>query len=271
VSRCRDDFKVVVALGALGVAIAFTSTAEAGDAYDDGEKADEPDVEEPDPQETNEGDESLKAGGLDAPEAMPEAEDSRSDIEKNLDEADQKDSGRGLEFVWLNGELGFQLLSLTSLSNDNLALGENSTFSSSVVLGAGAGIRVLYFTLGGRFRYAPGPNYNVWSLLGELGLRVPLGSFEPHAMLGLGYAGVARFETGSGALDPFGGMALRLGGGLDYYLSDSFSVGATVTGEMLFLKRAAARDNFCNDCQYLEEGSGVGTGLVTSLVVGLHF
>ncbi len=256
---------------ALGIVVLSQTPASAGDAYDDDWRAIEPEIEETDTKESEGADESLKAGGLEAPDAMPEAEDSRSEIEKNLEKADEKDSGRGLEFVWLNGEIGFQLLSLTSLSNNNLVPDRDSTFSSSLELGAGAGIRVLYFTLGARFRYAPGADYNVWSLLGEAGLHIPLGSFEPQVVLGLGYSGVTAFETGSGDLDPFGGVALRLGGGLDYYLSDSFSVGARVTGEMLFLKRPAARDSFCNSCGYLEEGSGAGTGLLTSLLVGLHF
>lgn len=255
----------------LGTVLFFASRADAGDAYDDDQKAVEPEAEDVPAGDESEGDESLKAGGLSAPVAMPEAENSQSQIEKDLEEADLKDSGRGLEFVWLNGELGLQVQSLTSLSNRNLAPDQDSTFSSSVLLGAGAGVRVLYFTLGGRFRYAPGPDYNLWSVLGELGLRVPIGSFEPYAVFGVGYSGVTRFETASGALDPFGGVSLRLGGGLEYYLSDSFSVGGSVTGELLFLQRAAARDSFCNDCAYLKEGSGVGTGLVTSLLAGLHF
>ena len=254
-----------------GIIFLSQTPALAGDAYDDDQRAIEPELEDPDTEESERADESLRAGGLEAPEAMPEVEDSRSEIEKNLEKADEKDSGRGLEFVWLNGEIGFQLLSLTSLSNNNLVPDRDSTFSSSLELGAGAGIRVLYFTMGARFRYAPGADYNLWSLLGEAGLHIPLGSFEPHVVLGLGYSGVTAFETGSGDLDPFGGVALRLGGGLEYYLSDSFSVGARMTGEMLFLKRPAARDSFCDSCGYLKEGSGVGTGLQTSLLVGLHF
>lgn len=264
----RWSLATVLATGAL---VAHQLPARASDAYSDDPRTVEPETEEDEPEEPTQADESLKAGGLEAPEAMPEAEDSRSDIEKNLEKADEKDSGRGLEFVWLNGEVGFQLLSLTSLSNNNLVPDRDSTFSSSLELGAGAGIRVLYFTLGGRFRFAPGPSYNVWSLLGELGFHIPLGSFEPYAILGAGYAGVTRFETASGELEPFGGAAVRLGAGIDYYLSDSFSVGASVTGEMLFLKRSGARDSFCNSCGYLQDGTGVGTGLVTSLIVGLHF
>ena len=51
---------------------------------------------------------NLQAGGLKPPEAV-ETDTNPSQAtqtEAQLDRADKEDSGRGLEFVWLNAELG---------------------------------------------------------------------------------------------------------------------------------------------------------------------
>ena len=83
-------------------------------------------------------------------------------------------------------------------------------------------MRIIYFTLGPRFRYASLGAFNHWSLLGEFALRVPLGKLEPFVLLGAGYGAIG----GLPGVASFGGIDLHLGGELHYYLSDSFSVGA---------------------------------------------
>lgn len=258
-------------LGAACLVLSIVSSAQADDAYDDSKRRAQPeDYQEEDDREGANSDQ-LSAGGLAAPEAMPEAGDERSGIERELDEADQRDSGRGLEFVWLESEIGAQLADLTGLSNQGLLATDDSSSLGGLLLGAGAGVRVLYFRLGARFHYAFGANYNLWSLGGELGLRVPLGAFEPYAHVGLGAQRVTQFQTIHGTLGSFGGLGLNLGGGFDYYFSDSFSVGTRVDGDLLFLRRGAEATDFCVGCEYTEEGRGAGLALSGSLILGLHF
>src|SRR5690606_42135559 len=53
---------------------------------------------------------NLEAGGLRPPEAVDSTEPAEqppgeAQVETELDKADSEDTGRGLEFVWLNGEV----------------------------------------------------------------------------------------------------------------------------------------------------------------------
>lgn len=258
-------------LGAISVVLLSASPSWADDAYDDSERRAQPEDYETGESRDDESSGQLTAGGLAAPEAMPEAGDERTDIERELDEADQRDSGRGLEFVWLESELGVQFADLANLSNQELIAPNDSSTLGGLMLGAGAGVRALYFRLGARFHYAFGADYNLWSLAGVLGIRVPLGSFEPYAHLGLGAQRVSQFQTTEGTLGNFGGLGLNLGGGFDYYFSDSFSVGTRVDTEFLFLKRGAEAADFCAGCEYTQEGRGTGFAVSASLILALHF
>ena len=95
----------------------------------------------------------MQSGGLAPPPPMNEDPDSAATEEK-LETADQKDSGRGLEWVYLNGEIGFEHLGLQTFK------ATNNLFDSKVVpstetgllYGAGVGIRLVFITLGARFR-----------------------------------------------------------------------------------------------------------------------
>lgn len=227
--------------------------------------------------EKEESEESLSAGGLEAPDALPEGQDQRSDIERELDEAEEKDAGRGLEFAWLSGEFGYE--TLYSIKAGTLFGDGNGLSGSGFVLGAGAGLRVLYFTLGARFRHSWLSDFQSWSLVGEAGLRVPLGMWEPYATLAGGLSRVpglsvpASGEIAGGELGVLRGFDLRLGGGVDIYLSDSFSVGAAIHSDFLFLRRKAAPE-LCvsgETCALSERGTGISGGLSGTVLVGLHF
>lgn len=216
----------------------------------------------------------LSAGGLDAPDAMPEPEDQRSEIEKELDEADRQDSGRGLAFAWVDGTFGYQLIAPTGFSNQGLtdtSLGPRS----ALVLGGGAGIRLLYFSLGGRFRYIPTSDYSFWTLGAEIAFRVPVGSFEPYAQVGLGYAHLGGLKSQTGErIRQVRGLDVRVAGGLDYYLSQTFSVGVQVGFDFVSLHRAKQDASVCGSvspCMFDERGQSAGFALSPSLVLGLHF
>src|SRR5690349_24049356 len=64
-------------------------------------------------------------GGLAPPPALesnetPEAPPPGTETEAKLEEAERKDAGRGLEFFWLNGEIGAEHLGLRSFSDSDL-------------------------------------------------------------------------------------------------------------------------------------------------------
>lgn len=227
---------------------------------------------------------NLQAGGLRPPEAVDTAPpategQSEAEVERELERAEQEDAGKGLSFVWLNGEIGYDLLGLQALSDSDLVDGELvESKQSGLTYGAGLGVRLFVLTLGGRFRYATYADARRWSLNAEGGLRIPLGKLEVFVAAGAGYTSLGGFASDSASVDlskmSISGFDVRLGGGVDYFLSSAFSVGASVNGEVTFLSRDALDvSDMPQGAQavYADDGSGIGAGMTALAVVGLHF
>jgi hypothetical protein len=106
-------------------------------------------------------------------------------------------------------------------------------------------------------------------------------------MVGAGYARVGSYDAGtitpsvhSDDLD-IDGFNVRLGGGLDYYITPRFSVGLSLSAELLSLYRsqvsgvavpaAPANDAQRANAVYGREGSGLGWAFASAAVLGLHF
>ncbi len=229
----------------------------------------------------------LNAGGL-KPPAPIEATDGAapSQPEAQLAQADKEDSGRGLEFVWLNGEVGAEYLGLETLKSKQLVDGGPVAKSKGLgaMYGAGLGARLLAFTFGARFRFANFEDYQLWTLNAEAGFHVPLGRLEPYGSLGVGYASLGDFKhkdrdlVTTGASVKANGVDARIGAGLDYYVTNTLSVGANLTGEVLFLGRSAYSATSSTQIgviqltsPYAQHGSGIGVGGTLSAVIGLHF
>jgi len=230
----------------------------------------------------------MEAGGLAPPPSTSPESPEVAQTEAKLDEAEQKDSGRGLEWVWLNAEIGFEHLGLQTFHANNLVdAAIVGTTQTGFLYGAGLGVRLVFITLGARFRMGMFSAYDLWTLDGEVGLRIPLGKLEPHLMIAAGFASLGAFsasDVGGGVnrdnLD-ISGYNVRAGGGLDYYVTPIFSVGAAVTFELLGLSRASVSD--LQNLQsggastatagelYQASGSSLGSALTGTLVLGLHF
>ena len=218
----------------------------------------------------------LSAGGLAPPPAVEsqkaaeEPQAAPSGTEQELAAAEREDSGRGLEFVWLAGEVGVGHFGLGAFDPGELALANvDQSKQTGLVAGAGLGVRIIYFTVGARFRYAPLPDWTLWTVGAEGGLHIPLGALEPYFTVGLGYVNVKPKE---GELDAQG-FDGRLGAGIDYYLTNMFSVGANLTGDVLVLsgsKIPAVPDTGAG-APPPENGSSVGAGVTLTAVMGLHF
>jgi hypothetical protein len=224
---------------------------------------------------------NLQAGGLKPPEAV-QSEPSptkATQTEAELDRADKEDSGRGLEFAWLNAELGPQYVGLQALKADNLVDGTLAESKGvGMGYGAGLGVRLLAFTLGARFRFGNFSDWQLWTLGAEGGMHIPLGRLEPYFTLGAGYASLGGFKSDAfSAHSPSAhGFNLRGGVGLDVYLSNTFSIGGNLSGDLLFLSRSGS-SNFAPvppassaGASYAADGSGIGAGGTLSLVLGLH-
>ncbi len=259
--------------------------ADDDDAYDDppsGSRPDRPSSElqphsephEKDPPSPEE--ESLDAGGLSAPSSLGDEPEPQSEMERRLQEADRRDSERGLEFAWLQGEVGASVMDVSALSDGAfLEEGERSG-GAGASFGGALGMRLLYFTLGARFRMTDVGAFSLATVTGQVGLKLPFGNVEPYLGLELGYAsvnGLAREATGGAGLSSVDGWDARLSAGLDYYFSNYFSLGAQWGGDLLFLSRPAyAETDFVGvrDEVYAESASSVGGGFSLLVVVGFH-
>lgn len=232
---------------------------------------------------------TLESGGLKPPTAIDKNDaPPPNQTEQQLDRADKADSGRGLEFVWLNVEGGGETLGLQTFRARDLVDGSViHTKQTGLVYGAGLGVRLLVFTLGARFRMGSFPDYRLWTLNLEGGMHVPLGRIEPYFTLGAGYASLGPFDAGGplgAGLKSAGinarGLDVRASAGVDFYLTDTFSVGGNLAGDALFLSRQksdASKLGLTQQQQspasavYSSDGSGIGMGGALTLVVGFHF
>lgn len=235
---------------------------------------------------------TLQAGGLAPPGPMtpPAAPPpSESATEQQLEKSKEQDSGRGLEWVYLNAEGGFEQVGLQTFNVDkqNFSAGFFDTSASGGVLGAGLGVRLLFLTLGGRARLGLFKSWQLFSAGGELGIHIPLGNFEPRVELGGGYVGLGNVSSNIADTSvSIRGFYARVGGGLDYYITPVFSVGGAVSWELMGLTRpgvsvdqvakikasVAASDPKAAQADALAlDGTSYGSALAITGVLGLHF
>lgn len=199
-----------------------------------------------------------------------------------LDRAEREDAGRGLEFVWLNVEAGYEYISLQGFEASSLVDGELIEDSGSAfAFGVGAGVRLIFFTLGARFRLAQRSAWDLWTLNGEVGLHLPLGALEPSFTVGAGYASLGAFDVDGAApglnVDDIeaSGLNARVGAALDWYVNPLLSLGAQGSFEVLVLSRDASAQPAAMPPEaadvYERDGDGVGLAVTATGVVGLHF
>ena len=206
------------------------------DAYDDESESRRPVFDEEAPVAPDINKAPLEAGGLAAPRHF-ELGESKSDIEKDLEKADLKDTDRGLELAYIAGDIGIQWLSFRAPAR--------RVNQSGISFSLAAGVRLLYFTVGGRVISTQTKDFYSYSATPEVGFKLPFGAFEPHFLVGLGYTRVGKMNEDLLGIPPgqvnkasIDGLNLRAGAGFDYFLSPTFSVGTLVSGDWLRFLRA---------------------------------
>jgi len=227
----------------------------------------------------------LQTGGLTPPPSSPAAQSpAESATYRQLDRAEREDAGRGLEFVWLGVAAGYKYVPLDNLHADGLVDGSViDDAGSALLLGAGAGVRLIFLTFGARFEMARHSAWDLWTLNAEVGLHLPLGSLEPSFTLSAGYASLGGFAP-AGAPAGFeadridiSGFDARLGAALDWYLNPLLSLGVQSGAELLVLSRSGTSQPALTGGPsglgefYGRDGSGVGLGVSVAAVAGLHF
>lgn len=192
-----------------------------------------------------------------------------------LDQSEQDDSGRGLEFFYVNGGLGLGYVGLETFNSDKLALAK--TNSAAMSLDIGLGLRLLIVTLGPRLRTYVANGYDLWQVNGEVAAHVPISKIDVSFGLHGGYAFLGAL-TGdalatSASSNPSNdvrvrGFDLGLDFGVDYYVAKVFSVGGAVNGEALFLKRPALAST--SDPAFGAAGGSAGIAAALGVRLGLH-
>jgi hypothetical protein len=237
------------------------------------------------------------AQGLAPPAPLPADEpEDNSSTEKDLDTSQKSDSKRGLEWLYLDVQGGAQIVGLRTfnLNDKNFSADFIKTESQGFVMGAGVGVRLVFLTFGARARVGLFDAWDLFSIGGEMGLRLPFGNLEPHFELGGGYTALGSFKSSleSGAVKSaldntdIAGFYVRAGGGVDYYLTPTFSIGALASFEVLGLTRpgldpakitALKADPSLSDIQKKKadllalNGTSYGAAGTAMAVVGIHF
>jgi hypothetical protein len=207
----------------------------------------------------------LQTGGL-APPALgtgptPPPTTRPSTTRSDLERADEEDAGRGLEWAFVGVEGGGAWVGLGG--KDELVPGDARGFGPT--FGASVGGRLLYFTAGPHFRMVKLPGLSLLTIDLEAGFRVPLGRLEPHVEVGGGYARVG----GAGGETRIDGFDGRLGGGIDYYATNTFSIGAALSAALLHVSRGAVAG--AADPVWQRDSSKLGACVSAAAVAALHF
>jgi hypothetical protein len=211
---------------------------------------------------------------------------------KKLDEAEQKDSGRNFELFWLDGHIGGSYIDMRQLSSENFQIEKAS--AGGPMFAVGAGFRLVVFVAGARLRYNALSAFNMWQINGEVGLKIPISSFDLLFGLHGGYSFVGRLGdagVGTNSAVPAATDAVSIRGfnagldiAFDYYVSPMFSVGFGAIADFLFLNRppverpagfsqltAEQQAAITNDPIYQKSGTSAGLQLGGALRLGLHF
>jgi hypothetical protein len=207
----------------------------------------------------------------------------------------RSDGSLGPEWLWANADIGYSYADLASFNSSNFALEHTKT--SGIVAGAGAGVRLVFLTLGVRARDLPMDDFNLVELDAEGALHARLGHSDLYlgARGGYAFSGSLSAKTigaaaSSGGAPPNvnvhgGNFGLMLG--FDYYVNHYFSVGFDGNPEALILERPPApipypagstpmeqqiiKQELEMQPIYKESGSSIGFAFLASVHLGAHF
>ncbi len=161
------------------------------------------------------------------------------------DTEEKKDSGLGLEWVWIDAGGGFAYANMASFDSSNFAL--QNTAGSGGTFSVGAGVRLISFTAGLRGRGLLLSTGNLVEIDGEVGLHTRIDHFETYFGVRGGYAfsgtlssdTVSSAAAGGGTPPNVDVHGVNAGGllGFEYYFNHYVSLGLDLNPEILFLQR----------------------------------
>jgi hypothetical protein len=202
-----------------------------------------------------------------------------------------------VEWFWMNAALGYQSINLRTFNagREDFTVGLIPKSAAGPAVNVGLGARLLFITLGARVsgaffedssRDRTVDRYQLWSLDGEVGVRLPFGPFEPYVQVAAGYSALGGLDDAVQGLREgldVNGANARLGLGLDYYLKRHLSIGIRASGELLFLSRRGVPIRDLLEPKQVDtlgelrarllegDGSTIGTAVSVAGDIGLHF
>lgn len=200
---------------------------------------------------------------------------------------DSEDSGLGLEWVYLNADVGASYVDMQSFSESNLGL--VNTHSAGPAFGVAAGVRLLFFTVGVRARDLLLTNIgSLWMLNAEAAFHTRIWRIDPYFGVRGGYDFVGSLNSDSVQVATGGSPSdVSVHGwnvgpmiGIDLYLAKWLSVGADADAQFLFLQRpkpplpsgvTVSMLPPTAQTLYNASGSSVGFGSNLTAHLGIHF
>ena len=201
--------------------------------------------------------------------------------------SDSKDSGLGLEWVYLNADVGGAYVDMQSFSESNFGL--VTTHAAGPVFGAAVGARLLFFSVGARVRDAQLSSIgDLWQVDGEAAFHLRVWRIDPYFGLRGGYVWLGSLDAqsvsvatgGSASAVAVHGFDLGPMVGIDFYFAHYVSIGFEGEAEFLFLQRpppalppgvTTAVLTPQQQTLYQNSGSSVGLGAVATAHLGIHF
>jgi hypothetical protein len=190
--------------------------------------------------------------------------------------AEQPVREHSLDLLYLKAETGAEYVGLQTLTvRRDLVPSTARRDDTGLFGGAAAGVKLLFLGIGPHFRLGHFRDWDLWTLNLDVEWLAPLGKVEPYLLLSGGYARLGRaFDSvGAGRSVRVTGYDLRFGVGGDYFVSPHFSVGASLSGEVVGMQRPGvdlnSQDGLVNDL-YKFDGASAGLGITGALGAGLH-
>jgi hypothetical protein len=171
------------------------------------------------------------------------------------------------------------------VEEERLTAGFVESEASGGYVGLGLGAHLVVVQIGPRFRVGFFPDFRVFSIGGEVGLRIPISFVEPTLTVGAGYTALGTFTDLTFDDDiSIQGFDVRIAGGLDFFVHDNVSLGAGASWEFLGLTRPGVdvtrlsqqeKDNQnidqAREDALAAEGSAYGSAVSITARLGLHF
>jgi hypothetical protein len=218
-----------------------------------------------------------------APPPAPTVVVQKTETDKDSASRQLEDGGLGLEWLYLNADLGAAYTNLVSLRSSNWQITDNT--ATGPAFGIGAGVRLVFFSAGIRVRDLEMTSFNmwetdleaalhfrIWRIDGAIGARggyVFLGQFSSDAL--------ATATTTAASNVTVHGWNVGPTVDLDFYLSKLISIGVDANAEFLFLEQpplalpAGETVSPAYSSLYKDSGSSAGLAFLAMSHVGVHF